>query len=155
MVVEEVLDMEPLMLFEMELLVVLVVVLDIWDQVVVDLVPHMVVLQELVILHHSPPHKVFLVEVEMAAVAVAVLLVLVVMEQVGQVEQGSAVSITGSSVTYSTGGEGNGATAGSASTGDGGDSDLNDSGENGGSGIVIVRYTIGNRKKHLVVLLVS
>ena len=87
LVVEEVLDMEPLLLFEMELLVVLVVVLDIWDQVVVDLVPHMVVLQELVILHHSPPHKVFLVEVEMAAVAVAVLLVLVVMEQVGQVEQ--------------------------------------------------------------------
>ena len=44
MVVEEVLDMEPLLLFEMELLVDQVVVLDIWDQVVVDLVPHMVVL---------------------------------------------------------------------------------------------------------------
>ena len=49
-------------------------------------------------------------------------------------------------MTYSTGGEGNGATAGSASTGDGGDSDLNDSGENGGSGIVVVRYAIGTAK---------
>ena len=38
-------------------------------------------------LHQSPPHKVFLVELEMAVVAVAVLLVLVVLEQAGQVER--------------------------------------------------------------------
>jgi hypothetical protein len=65
---------------------------------------------------------------------------------------GLASSITGSGVTYSTGGDGKGdtapgAAAGGANTGDGGDGEGGGSpgaGKTGGSGIVIIRYKFQN-----------
>ena len=60
---------------------------------------------------------------------------------------GKSSSITGSSVTYSTGGTGNNNTAGSANTGDGGGSSssnggggANGNGKAGGSGIVVLKW---------------
>lgn len=60
---------------------------------------------------------------------------------------GKSSSITGSSVTYSTGGTGNSNTTGSANTGDGGGSSTSNgggsssgNGKNGGSGIVVLRW---------------
>lgn len=50
---------------------------------------------------------------------------------------GLASTITGSSVTRAAGGAGNGGSAGSANTGNGGAGGLN----NGGSGVVILKYT--------------
>ena len=60
---------------------------------------------------------------------------------------GKSSSITGSSVTYSTGGTGNSNSTGSANTGDGGGSSTSNgngsssgNGKNGGSGIVVLRW---------------
>lgn len=58
---------------------------------------------------------------------------------------GTSSSITGSSVTYSAGGNGTSGTSGSANTGNGGGgSSTNSVGGNGGSGIVIVSYVTGS-----------